>query len=242
MAGADVVGIFLPPSNDFSFEQSNPKQMIAYLSSMSHLAPNKMLKLAGKMARNELVQTIGAKFYPRNGIKVWDVPLFLRKTIVGIEGYDQVQLIKVANVNLDGTVAGNADVDAIEVDCVCISGGLYPLSELAGATGCDFVYIEELGGHVPLHSPELETTQPGIFVAGNITGIEGAKIAMAQGELAGTAISARLDLIKGDSDAFIKKAQEKVAEARENSVITFKQNIETGRDKLNKLWKQSLHE
>ena len=86
------------------------------------------------------------------------------------------------------------------MDRVCISGGLYPLSELAAAAKCEFAYAEELGGHVPLHSPEMETTQRGIFVAGNITGIEGAKIAMAQGELVGTVISERLGLLPNDPD------------------------------------------
>ena len=54
--------------------------------------------------------------------------------------------------------------------------GLYPLAELAAVAGCPFHYISELGGHVPLHSETMETPLPGLFVAGNITGIEKEKL------------------------------------------------------------------
>jgi len=240
IAGVDVVGIFIAPPNEFTREQSNPKKMISYLSSMAHLAPNSVLRLTGKMARYNFIQNIGTSFYPRNGLKVWGIPLHLRKTVVEIEGDDHVERIKLAPLTRDGTLQKNS-LQTIDVDCVCISGGLYPLPELAAAAKCDFVYIEELGGHVPLHSPEMETTQRGIFVAGNSTGIEGAKIAMAQGELAGTVMSERLGLLKNNPYLLIKQAQDNVKESRRNSTITFQQHIEIGREKVTKLWNERVN-
>lgn len=237
IAGVDVVGIYLPPLNEFTQNQSIPKQMIANLSHMSHLAPNIFLRVAGNMAKNKFVQSTGARFYPRNGLKIWGIPLFLRKTIIEIEGFEKVEGIKVSNITPDG-IARKNEFETIEVDCVCISGGLYPLVELAGSAKCNFVFLEELGGHVPLHSPEMETTQPGIFVAGNITGIEGAKIAIAQGELAGTVISNRLGLLTSDPYAFIQIAQKKVEDARKDTLITFQPNIEIGRLKLKQFWNE----
>ncbi len=239
MAGVDVIGIFLPPSDEFSLHRSHPKQMISYLSSMSQLAPTKPLKLAGKLAKNRLIQNIGAALYPRNGLKVWGIPLFLRKTVVAIEGNEQVENIKVTHVDSNG-MPDRKNVKAIEVDTVCLSGGLSPLAELAGAVRCGFAHIEELGGHVPLHGPEMETTQQGIFVAGNITGIESAQVAMAQGELAGTSISARLGLLHDEADTHIKNAQNQVKKAREKSAITFQPNVECGREKLNRMWHENL--
>ena len=206
---------------------------------MAHLAPNPLLKFTGRMARNNFIQNIGATLYPRNGLKIWEIPLYLRKTVIDIEGNNQVERIKIAELTRDGKLQ-NDSITTIEVDCVCISGGLYPLSELASVAKCEFVHVEELGGHVPLHSPEMETTQRGIFVAGNSTGIEGAKIAMAQGELAGTVISDRLGLLKNDSQLLIKHAQEKVKEARRNSTITFQQHIEIGREKMKGLWNEKV--
>lgn len=234
MAGSDVAGIFLPPMNEFSNEKSNPKHMISYLSGMSHLAPTPLLKMAGKLAKREFIQKIGARMFPANGVKVWDIPLFLRKTVVEIEGKNQVERIIVADVQADGSTQSNS-FQEVDVDCVCISGGLYPLSELAAASGCQMAYIEELGGHVPLYSPEMETTQKGIFVAGNITGIEGAKIAMAQGELAGIAICSRLGCT---TSSLVKEAQEKVKEARQHAVLTFQPDIEQGRKRMEQLWEE----
>lgn len=233
MAGVNVVGIYLPPLNAFSLEKSNPLKMIAYLSSLSHLAPNPMLKLLGKLGQIESVQKLGVNYYPPFGMKVWGIPLHLRKAVVEIIGNEAVEEIVVATVDQNGQL-GRKQEKRIPVDCVCISGGLYPLVELANAAGCESVYIEELGGHIPLYNEELETTQSGIFVAGNSTGIEGAKVAMAQGELVGTVISIRLGFVEGGPE-LIKKAKEKVNLERENAVIKFHPGLENGRAKLERL-------
>ncbi|WP_164669337.1 NAD(P)/FAD-dependent oxidoreductase [Virgibacillus doumboii] len=238
MAGVNVVGIFLPPQSLFSKDKSNPTKMLTYLSSMSHAAPNKLLQAAGKVAQYSFIKKFGASIFPRFGIGIWGTRLFLRKAVLEISGYEQVESIKIAPIDKDGTPNQNR-VKIIDVDCVCISGGLYPLIELAGAVGCESVYVEELGGHIPLHNPEMETTQPGIFVAGNITGIESAKVAMAQGELVGISVSSRLGLIEGDSA--IHEAQKKVKETRKNAAITFQQHIDEGRKKSLRLWQKNRH-
>ena len=234
LAGAQVTGIYLPPPDNFSNGMASPKQIIAYLSSLADAAPNYFLKIAGKIMRNESIQKIAATVYPYRGMRILGTPLFLRKSILKIEGEGEVEQIKIVKITRDG-ICDMESIKTIKVDCVCISGGLYPLSELASAAGCQFVYIEELGGHVPLHSNEMETTQTGIFVAGNITGIEGAKVAMAQGELAGTAVSDRLGLLKSGT-VIIKKAQERVEIARENALIKFKPEIQKGREIAEQLW------
>lgn len=233
MAGIHVVGIFLPPDSVFSEDKSSPSRTISYLSSMAHAAPNLFFKVAGNLVKYPFIQHVGANFYPRFGMKIWGIPLYLRKTVLELGGTEQVENIKVAPVS-HGGVPNKNRIKIIDVDCVCISGGLYPLAELAGAAGCESVFIKELGGHIPLHSPEMETTQPGIFVAGNVTGIESARVTMAQGDLAGTAIATKLGLV---SYKLIDEAQENVTQARDNAVITFQQNIAKGREKSQQFWK-----
>ncbi len=233
VAGVHVVGIFLPPDSVFSKNKSSPSKTISYLSSMAHAAPNLFFKVVGNLAKYPFIQQVGASLYPRFGMRIWGITLYLRKTVLEIGGVEQVEHIKVASVSQEGIPNENR-IKTIDVDCVCISGGLYPLTELASAAGCESVYIKDLGGHIPLHSPEMETTQPGIFVAGNITGIESAKVAMAQGDLAGTAVAAKLGLV---SCKLFDEAQENVTEARDNAVITFQQNIAEGREKSQQCWK-----
>ena len=129
----------------------------------------------------------GLKFYPNNGMKINGTPLHLRKAALEIIGTDQVEGVRIANIDTKGNIITGSE-QIYEADFVCIAGGLYPLAELAAVAGCPFRYIPELGGHVPLHSEAMETPLPGLFVAGNITGIESGKIAMTQGAVAGYSI------------------------------------------------------
>ncbi|HLS08363.1 NAD(P)/FAD-dependent oxidoreductase [Lentibacillus sp.] len=236
MADVNVAGIFLPPSNALTSDKSSPMQIIDDLSGMAHLAPNRLMKIAGKMAKNPVMKKAAAKFYPSFGMKVWGIPLFLRKTVLAIEGKEQAETVKTAKIVQNGQLQ-QENAKSINVDCVCISGGLYPLAELASSAGCAFAYIKELGGHIPLHSPEMETTQEGIFVAGNITGIESAKVAMAQGKLAGTAISDRLGLLNNPQKA-VTRARKEVEDASEQALIQFQPNIGYGREKAEQIWRE----
>jgi len=46
-------------------------------------------------------------------------------------------------------------------------------------------FIRELSGHVPLVNQYLETSVPGLYAAGDVSGIEEASAAMVEGRLAG---------------------------------------------------------
>ena len=73
-------------------------------------------------------------------------------------------------------------------------------------------YVPELSGHVPLRSESLETTRPGLYVAGDVSGVEEASSAMVEGRLAG--ISAAYSLGYGN-EAAAKLQAEALAELSE---------------------------
>ncbi len=73
----------------------------------------------------------------------------------------------------------------IEADILCISVGLSPLSELLWQAGCEMVYVPALGGFVPKRDEKLQTTVSGIFVAGDVSGVEEASSAMVGGYISG---------------------------------------------------------
>lgn len=79
----------------------------------------------------------------------------------------------------------------VECDTICLAVGLSPMTELAWMAGCQFGFIPAFG-HVPLHSEDMESTVPGIYVAGDITGAEEASTAMEEGNLAGISAAAAL--------------------------------------------------
>jgi len=83
---------------------------------------------------------------------------------------------------------------------------LTPLTELAWLMGCEFAFVPGLGGHVPKHDLNMETTVPGVFIAGDISGVEEASTALEEGRLAGTACAESLGLLERDKALALKKA------------------------------------
>lgn len=122
----------------------------------------------------------------RNG-----VPILTSTTIQKATGRDRVE--KATTVVLDAQwhqVPGTER--EYEVDVICLALGLTPLSELAWMAGCKFAYVPQLGGHVPIHDENMQSTVPGIYVAGDLAGIEEASTAMEEGKLAGIAVAEAL--------------------------------------------------
>ena len=72
-----------------------------------------------------------------------------------------------------------------EVDTVCIGYGLIPSVWLTSLLGCRHIYNPLIGGWVPFFDQNMQTDQPGIFVAGDGAGIAGVLVARMQGTIAG---------------------------------------------------------
>lgn len=53
-------------------------------------------------------------------------------------------------------------------------------------------FIRELSGHIPLTDENLETSVPGVYAAGDVSGIEEASSAMVEGRIAGCAAAESL--------------------------------------------------
>jgi len=112
------------------------------------------------------------------------VPILTSHTVAEARGVDGVEEAVV--VALDDEwhpIAGTERV--FHVDLICIAVGLSPEADLCRMAGCQFRYMKELGGHVPIHNDRMETSVPGIYVAGDVSGIEEASTAMEEGRLAG---------------------------------------------------------
>jgi pyruvate/2-oxoglutarate dehydrogenase complex dihydrolipoamide dehydrogenase (E3) component len=105
-----------------------------------------------------------------------------------------VEKVEIAMVDGDFHPVPGSEI-TLDVDLVCIAVGLRPLAELCFMSGMRFEYIPALGGHVPLHDSSMQTTVPGIYVAGDVSGIEEASSAMEEGRLSGIAASIALGKI-----------------------------------------------
>ena len=119
------------------------------------------------------------------------VPIYVSHTIRqaigenGVEGAEIVALDENWN-EVDGSEK------ILDVDTICLAVGLNPLTELAFLLGCEFIYNHLLGGHIPKHDRNMESSMDGIYVAGDIAGVEEASSAMEEGRLAGIAAAESL--------------------------------------------------
>lgn len=102
----------------------------------------------------------------------------------------------------------------IPCDTLCLAVGLTPLTELCWQAGCQMAFIRELSGHVPLVDENLETTVPGIYAAGDVSGIEEASSAMVEGRLAGYAAAESLGYEPEKAKELKKAAAAELSELR----------------------------
>ncbi|HEY6888245.1 MAG TPA: FAD-dependent oxidoreductase, partial [Solirubrobacter sp.] len=102
--------------------------------------------------------------------------------IVRAAGEGRVRSATIAEAGPDWAPAGAETT--FEVDAVCTAYGFLPSVDLARALGC------ELAGDAVAHNEDMRTSVAGVFVAGEATGIGGADLALAEGELAGYAAAA----------------------------------------------------
>ncbi|MDD3218273.1 MAG: FAD-dependent oxidoreductase [Lachnospiraceae bacterium] len=115
------------------------------------------------------------------------VPVYLSHTIVKAVGDDKVEKAIISKVDeLFHPIAGTEK--EIEVDTICVAVGLTPMSKLAQMAGCKMI---DRGGLVPECDNCGETSIPGIFTAGDASGIEEASSAMIEGRIAGAAVCKR---------------------------------------------------
>lgn len=233
LAGVEVAALTLPKSNQITEESAHPKKVINSLLHVSHMAPSKFIKFGSKLMKSDFMKSLGVTFYPKNGVKMWDIPIQLRKAVIEIYGEKEVQGVKIATIDTKGEIIPGTE-EKLAVDFVCIAGGLYPLAELAAVAGCAFYLIEELGGYVPLHNERMETALEGLYVAGNITGIEGAKVAISQGRTAGLSIASNAGIAGLEKE--IQESIEATEQTRDNAYIQFHPEVKKGKRVLQEQW------
>ena len=107
------------------------------------------------------------------------IPYSIGRAVVAAHGTRRVESVTVAEVDAEwAPIAGTEKT--MQVDALCISHGFVPRLELAIAAGCAlsperFVTV----------SDTQETSTPAVYAAGELTGIGGVDLALAEGAIAG---------------------------------------------------------
>jgi sarcosine oxidase subunit alpha len=234
-AGVQVQGVYLPPDNGLQFGPASPRAAIHGLARFSGMAPTTAMALLAGLGK--YLYKPAAALFPYNGIDIDGVRLRLRQTVAAIEGNDRVQSVQIADVRSNGEmISGNRR--SLATDVVVTSNGLAPLAELAQVAGCPLTWISDLGGWVPLHNDRFETPLPGLFLAGSITGVEGAAVAEVQGRVAGVAACGYLQPAAASSlENDLSILKQSVIKAR-TEAIAFYPGIEAGRAAMVRRWQK----
>lgn len=134
------------------------------------------------------------------------IPYTVRSAITRIDGDTEVQSVEVSRLTVDGRVKAGS-VKRFDVDLVALGWGFTPSMELVLAAGAA-TRIDDDQSLVAVVDSHMRSSVDGVYLAGEVTGVGGAVMAVAEGELA--ALSLIADAGGAVSNARIRSLQQLV--------------------------------
>jgi NADPH-dependent 2,4-dienoyl-CoA reductase/sulfur reductase-like enzyme len=113
------------------------------------------------------------------------VPLRHGWTVIAAHGTCHVEAVTIARLDSSWRPIPGSE-RRVDVDAVCVGFGFTANLELAVAAGCNLTTGPD-GGPAVAVDDRQQTTTPGVYAAGELTGIGGAALSAAEGTLAGAA-------------------------------------------------------
>ena len=138
------------------------------------------------------------------------VPIYVSHTVLEAHGTERVKEAVIGRIDENFKVISGTE-KTVPVDTILIAVGLNPRTELASMMHCKMAYEKTLGGLLPIHDTFMRSTNPRIYVCGDLAGVEEANTALDEGRLAGLSALASLRL----ENAEIIKKQEELRESLE---------------------------
>ena len=112
------------------------------------------------------------------------IPLLYRHILLRADGERRVERATLVAIDADGTAVPGSE-RIFKVDAVCVGYGFLPVSEITRLLGCEHRYDRQSGGLVVVRDEDGATTRQGVLAVGDCTGRGGARVALAEGALAG---------------------------------------------------------
>ena len=122
----------------------------------------------------------GARY--ASSLLIHGVPYRFRTRIVAAEGSDFLKSVVTARTDQEGRVRAGTEKRR-SVDTLAVGYGFIPNVELFQLAGCGLEYRREMGGWVARVDENMETDIPGVFAAGEPTGVAGALKSIVDGEI-----------------------------------------------------------
>lgn len=138
----------------------------------------------------------------------YGVPFLMSHTVKEAHGTERVEGATI--VEVDGNWKPIPGTEKrLEVDTICLAVGLNPMTKLLRMAGCKMTFVPALGGTVPGHDENQQTTVSGLYVAGDVSGIEEASTAIIEGRIAGLAIAHSLGYLAREEYLRLREEQYK---------------------------------
>jgi len=131
------------------------------------------------------------------------VPFYLSHTIIKAEGQDYVTGVVICEVDSSFKPILGTEKH-IDADTICMAVGLSPMSQLLKMAGCEMEDNPKRGGQVPIIDEYGETSIPGVYAVGDVSGIEEASSAMIEGRMAGVCAADFLGFRNDKEEALTK--------------------------------------
>ena len=112
------------------------------------------------------------------------IPYRSRTMITEIFGDSHVEAVRTARVRTDGSVVTGSERTITGVDGVGLGWGFTPQLELPLSLGIDSV-VDADGSLIATVDGEQRSSVPGLYLAGELTGVGGAVLAVVEGRIAG---------------------------------------------------------
>ncbi|WP_432158315.1 NAD(P)/FAD-dependent oxidoreductase [Streptomyces sp. bgisy153] len=145
--------------------------------------PRALLRQAGALAGQPAKLVEGAGFAAR--LAFHRVPVMARHTVLRAHGEERLTAVTVAALGAGGRPVSGTE-RRLACDTLAVGHGLLPHTDLAEGLGCG------PDGPAVRVDDEQRTDVPGVWAAGEATGIGGAALALAEGHIAGRSAAARL--------------------------------------------------
>ena len=127
----------------------------------------------------------------RVGLVRAGIPIRRGHTVIEARGAHEVREVVVAPIRARGHV-DRSRARALGADALVVGFGLTPAVELTRLLGCEHRWDAARGGWIPRRWADLESSVPGVLVAGDGAGVAGVETALVEGRLAGLLAAERL--------------------------------------------------
>jgi NADPH-dependent 2,4-dienoyl-CoA reductase/sulfur reductase-like enzyme/bacterioferritin-associated ferredoxin len=124
--------------------------------------------------------------------------------LVAAHGGREVEGATIARLDADWRPIPGSERE-VACDTICTGYGLIPFNALSRIAGAAQEWRPELGGEIPAHDGDMQTSVAGLYAAGDGAGIGGYKMALIEGAIAGICASDCLGHLSPDQDAVLRR-------------------------------------